>query len=76
MLLALAALLRVRAGLPVALAATLGTLIVLGLGYRTGEAGGALVYRQGAAQAYVGDGLTSPDARAGMVAPTYHEDDD
>jgi len=28
-----------------------GTLVVLGLGYRTGQAGGGLVYRHGAAQA-------------------------
>lgn len=35
-----------------AAAATVGTLLVLFLGYRTGEAGGALVYRHGAASAY------------------------
>jgi uncharacterized membrane protein len=40
------------AGLPTAAAATLGTLVVLGLGYRTGQAGGSLVYQHGAAQAY------------------------
>ena len=34
------------------LGALLGTLIVLGLGYRAGEAGGKLVYQHGAAQAY------------------------
>ena len=44
---------RRRAGLPLALAATLGTLVVTGLGYRVGEAGGKLVYEHGAAQAYV-----------------------
>lgn len=43
-----------RSGLPLAAAATLGTLLVLGLGYRTGHAGGSLVYQHGAAQAYVG----------------------
>jgi uncharacterized membrane protein len=36
-----------------ALATTLGTLLVLFLGYRTGEAGGRLVYQHGAANAYV-----------------------
>lgn len=41
-----------RAGLPTAAAATLGTLLVLGLGYRTGQAGGSLVYQHGAARAY------------------------
>lgn len=42
---------RRRAGLSIAAAATLGTLAVLGLGYRTGKAGGSLVYEHGAAQA-------------------------
>ena len=37
-----------------AVGACLGTLLVFGLGYRTGEAGGRLVYEHGAAQAYVG----------------------
>jgi uncharacterized membrane protein len=36
-----------------AIATTLGTLLVLFLGYRTGEAGGRLVYQHGAADAYV-----------------------
>ncbi len=35
-----------------AAAATVGTLLVLFLGYRVGEAGGELVYRHGAANAY------------------------
>ncbi|MCC6807473.1 MAG: hypothetical protein IT381_08620 [Deltaproteobacteria bacterium] len=46
------ALRRSRSGLPLAGAAALGTLLVLGFGYRTGKAGGALVYEHGAAQAY------------------------
>lgn len=46
------ALARHAVGLPTAAAATLGTVLVLALGYRTGEAGGSLVYRHGAAQAY------------------------
>ncbi len=54
LMLAAGALARRRPGLPVAALATLGTVVVLGLGYRTGEAGGSLVYRHGAAQAYVG----------------------
>ncbi len=37
-----------------AVGAVLGTLLVFGLGFRTGEAGGRLVYEHGAAQAYVG----------------------
>jgi uncharacterized membrane protein len=36
--------------------AFLGTLIVFGLGYEAGEAGGRLVYQHGAAQAYVTTG--------------------
>lgn len=54
-----------KAGLPTAAAATLGTLLVLGLGYRTGQAGGSLVYQHGAAQAYV----------AGATATTADDDD-
>jgi uncharacterized membrane protein len=34
------------------LAGFLGSLVVFGFGYRAGEAGGALVYQHGAAQAY------------------------
>jgi uncharacterized membrane protein len=48
-------------------AATLGTLLVLFLGYRTGEAGGALVYRHGAASAY---------AAATTAIQPQQEDDD
>jgi hypothetical protein len=47
-----------------ALAATLGTFVVLFLGYRTGQAGGALVYSHGAASAY-----------ATAVAQPQQEDD-
>ena len=36
--------------------AFLGTLIVFALGYNAGEAGGRLVYEQGAAQVYVDNG--------------------
>ncbi len=54
-----------RAGLPIAGAATLGTVLVLGLGYRTGQAGGSLVYEHGAAQAYSG----------ARVTPVAHDDD-
>ncbi len=52
MLLALALSAR-RGAMTAATAATLGTFAVAGLGYRTGHAGGELVYRHGAAQAYV-----------------------
>jgi uncharacterized membrane protein len=62
-----------RAGLPIAAAATLGTLLVLGLGYRTGQAGGALVYEHGAAQAYSGSAGSGPGVR---TLPAGHDDDD
>jgi uncharacterized membrane protein len=45
----------------VAAAAVLGTVVVTGLGYRVGEAGGRLVYRHGAAVAWSGGAA----ARAG-----------
>ena len=61
-----------RSGVPTAAAATLGTLLVLGLGYRTGEAGGSLVYQHGAAQVYAGNRAPSAEARA---APSIRDDD-
>lgn len=51
--------------------AWVGTIVVYGLGYRVGEAGGRLVYEHGAAQAYVG-GSGSID----VAQPSRHEDDD
>lgn len=60
-----------RAGLPLAGLATLGTVVVLGLGYRTGQAGGSLVYEHGAAQVYGRSAASSPSA-----APATREDDD
>jgi hypothetical protein len=42
-----------RVGAIAAIVATLGTLIVFALGYRTGQAGGELVYRHGATRAYL-----------------------
>jgi uncharacterized membrane protein len=59
-----------RAGPTIALAASVGTLVVFVLGYRTGQAGGELVYRHGAAQAYV-DG-----AATGGPSPMSIRDDD
>ena len=53
-----------RSGLPTAAAATLGTLLVLGFGYRTGQAGGRLVYQHGAAQAYTAAATSSAEAPA------------
>jgi uncharacterized membrane protein len=59
-----------RSAVPTAALATLGTFLVLGLGYRTGQAGGNLVYQHGAAQVYAGS--AAADAR---TAPLEEEDD-
>lgn len=63
-----------RAGPMAATVATLGTLIVLGLGYRTGQAGGDLVYRHGAAQVHVNDGASS--SASGATRESRARDDD
>lgn len=52
-----------------ALAATLGTLAVLYLGYRVGEAGGELVYEHDAASVYGG-------AASASRTPSALENDD
>ena len=51
----------------VAAAAAVSTLVLFGLGYRVGEAGGALVYEHHAAQAFSASTVTG-------IAP--HDDDD
>ena len=53
-----------RARQAVSMGAFLGTLIVFGLGYRAGEAGGRLVYQHGAAEAYVTNGGVTAAAPA------------
>lgn len=72
MLVAMAAI-RTSAGLPAAGVALLGTLAVLALGYRTGEAGGDLVYRHGAASAWV-VGSAAP-GETGSPLRTLEDDD-
>ena len=62
---------RERAAQLVAAAATAGTLAVLFLGYRTGQAGGDLVYRHGAASAW-----TAPEAAGAIPASAYEHDND
>ena len=56
-----------RIALVAATVATVGTVAVLGLGYRVGEAGGSLVYEHGAASAYTAGapGSTAPAVRSG-----------
>jgi len=56
-----------------AVGACLGTLLVFGLGYRTGEAGGRLVYEHGAAQAYAAPGGVLPGDR---IPSDENADDD
>ena len=63
-----------RSGSVAALAATVGTVVVLGLGYRTGQAGGDLVYRHGGAQAFVG--ATTGEAPRGDVTERKGPGDD
>jgi len=60
-----------RPALPAAVVAALGTLLVLGLAYRTGQAGGSLVYEHGAAQAYTGAATPSAAAQA---SPSRHDE--
>lgn len=48
-----------------AAAAVLGSVAVLGLGYRTGEAGGQLVYTHNAASAFTGPVASGADSAAG-----------
>lgn len=78
MLLALA-ISRSKAALPTAAVAALGTLAVLGLGYRTGQAGGDLVYRHNAASAYTSSAQGSMGSRGRAPSPyggEEHDDDD
>ena len=65
-----------KARLPLAAVAVAGTLVVFGLGYRTGEAGGRLVYQHGAAQAYVTAGAGGgAEASAGLGLPAEGRDE-
>jgi len=60
----------------VSLGAFLGTLVVFGLGYTAGEAGGKLVYQYGAAQTYVTNGGVSGGIVAGDGSDDEGEDSD
>lgn len=59
-----------RAARALASMTVLGTIVVLGLGYRTGKAGGELVYAHGAAAAYA-----SPAAHPGAAARALADGD-
>lgn len=68
---------RRKAGLALAAAASLGTVVVLGLGYRTGQAGGSLVYEHGAGQAYLTAGPAgfAPSTETGRLGELDDDDD-
>lgn len=70
--------LRLSIALPAAGLGLLGTLVVFGLGYRTGQAGGELVYRHGAAQAYVAPnaGSSAGPEPAATTGRAGRDDDD
>jgi len=64
-----------------ALVAVAGTVVVLGLGFRTGKAGGELVYAHGAASAYAKGGAAAREAAGeaagkGGAAATEVDDED
>jgi hypothetical protein len=61
------------AALGLAALASVGSLAVLGLGYRTGDAGGRLVYQHGAAAALGAQAAPGP---AGAAAAGDHDGDD
>ena len=67
---------RRREGLPLAAVAVTGTLVVLALGYRTGQSGGALVYQHGAAVAYAHPGAQTAPAPQLPREDGEHDDDD
>jgi len=58
------------------LGAVAGTIVVLGLGVRAGEAGGRLVYEHGAGQAYVGSGKALPPGSATIGEADSDDDSD
>lgn len=81
MLVALGTTGRGATGLALATASTIGTLVVFVMGYRTGDAGGALVYQHGAASVYVQQPAQAPPTPWGQMADDdeaheYDEDDD
>jgi uncharacterized membrane protein len=57
-----------------ALAAAVGTVVVLGLGYRVGQAGGELVYRHGAGAAFAAQ--AGGEAASARAQRRVSDDDD
>jgi uncharacterized membrane protein len=65
-----------RARRGVALVAAAGTVVVLGLAYRVGRAGGELVYVHGAASAYATGGNAAAGGSSGAIVEDGAEHDD
>lgn len=65
-----------RAATRAAALSAFGALVVCQLGYSTGQAGGELVYKHGAAQAYTAAPMTNSQSRRSVAAATSDEDDD
>lgn len=63
-----------RTAMRAAALSTLGAFVVLQLGYRTGQAGGELVYTHGAVNAYTNPPIHSQPRRT--LATATHEDKD
>ena len=59
-----------------ALLGVAGSFVVLGLGYRVGSAGGELVYRHGAATAWVQDAQAAPGGPVSWRGGEHDDDDD
>lgn len=56
--------------------ATLGSIVVLGLGIRVGHGGGQLVYKHGAASAHTSAGAAQPGAVEGPAISSRRDRDD
>jgi len=67
---------RERAALAIGGTAVAGTLVVLALGYRTGQAGGELVYRHGAAAALATEQGAQPVQPPAAATGGHHHNDD
>lgn len=63
-------------GRKLAMMATASSLLVLALGYRAGQGGGALVYQHGAAAAYTSAAGTAGGEGGGTATPAAVEEDD
>ena len=65
-----------NAGTGARLVATVGTVVLLGAGYRVGHSGGEMVYKYGAASAYVDSSGVGAARAVGVAAPGEARKDD